>query len=512
MALINKNQTLVNMSISNLRGLNSTYGDIYNSDYGFRDTVNLTDSVVCPKILTLDQQWIFLSLANNLNRTIWKYFYKDQGVRDTHCEMYNCSELAINNVKFSRYEPLENEMIAVNFTVQNYGNADANDTVIKFYVDGTYQNESTINVSAGGNSDMQFSWGALYGTHNISAGIDPADLIVESNETNNTANGSILVVKGNRTEVNATANQTMTVAAGDIGIDVDFVVCENLNGTINITQSDETPLAPLNSTFGLMPGEYDIEEYTTINVSENVDGNLTWAVLKIYYNTSQLDRNSDDDHGDAGIDIDPATLKFYWFNGSHWKWLDYSNEQYNNYTSEGGPLVYGNGVNQTPVSGYLGYAWVNVSHFSVYGVGGQVMSPPNPCPNPPCNGPNGKKRIYILANSIDLNLSTNCTEYMKKFVYVDYLNASTNFSKYNKSRYIVILGGHNATGGVGDIVKGVLNDTEMKNINESVNGTFYIKENVWAGYQRVFILAGKDRNVTKEACLNNKEALKSELK
>jgi hypothetical protein len=502
MALINRNQTIVDSAISNLKGLKGNYSDIYNDDYGFRDTVNLTDSVVCPKILTLDQQWIFLSLANNLNRTIWKYLYRDQGVRDAHCEMYNCSELSVLDMEFSPSNPLKDETVTVNITMQNTGNADANDTVVKLYVDGTYQNESTINVSAGGNAEMQFSWEALYGTHNISAEIDPDDLIVESGETNNTANESILVVKGNRTEVNASANQTTTVAAMGIGVSIDFVVAMELNGTINITLSNETPAIPLNSTFGLLSSEVDIGEYITVNASENIEGNLTWAVLEFYYNTSDLDS--------GGTAIDPGTLKFYWNNETYWNRLDYASGQYNNYTSEGGPFVHESGVNQTANNGFLGCAWANVTHFSVYGVGGSPVQ----VSYPPSNGPSVVvKKIHLLSNSIDLGLATGFLEYFdEKGVKVYHLNAS-NFTGYNKNKNIVILGGHEAYDGIGDIVKEVLNETEQHEVSRNNYGTYFMKEKVWTNTakQRVFVIAGKNRNVTEKACANNMERIRSKL-
>ncbi len=79
-----------NESVQNFRNLKDNYS-VYDNNYGFKDSVDVINNIAASKFLLLDQEWIFLSLANYKGGIIWKYFYMDEGVRDAHCEMYECS-------------------------------------------------------------------------------------------------------------------------------------------------------------------------------------------------------------------------------------------------------------------------------------------------------------------------------------------------------------------------------------------------------------------------------------
>jgi hypothetical protein len=87
LALVNKNPELLETAVSNLKCLKDL-NSLYNNSYGFRDSFNISDNTACPKILTLDQEWILLSIADYKNNTIWKYFYMDDGIQLAHKEMY----------------------------------------------------------------------------------------------------------------------------------------------------------------------------------------------------------------------------------------------------------------------------------------------------------------------------------------------------------------------------------------------------------------------------------------
>ncbi|MFQ6026243.1 MAG: glucoamylase family protein [Dehalococcoidia bacterium] len=75
-------------AVENLRALQGAYPDLYDDQYGFRDSVNVTTGKVSYRFSALAQGFIFLSLVNYLDDTIWRYFYLDEGVRRTHTEMY----------------------------------------------------------------------------------------------------------------------------------------------------------------------------------------------------------------------------------------------------------------------------------------------------------------------------------------------------------------------------------------------------------------------------------------
>jgi hypothetical protein len=64
---------------------------LYDDVYGFKDSFNVHTGIVTNRIVTLDQEWIFLSLTDNLNGTIWRYFYQNPGVVAAHNIMYPTS-------------------------------------------------------------------------------------------------------------------------------------------------------------------------------------------------------------------------------------------------------------------------------------------------------------------------------------------------------------------------------------------------------------------------------------
>jgi hypothetical protein len=87
MALINNNTELQDKAIANV-GCLKNISELYDTRYGFRDSINVSSNRTSRKFLTLDQEWIFLSLADYKNGTIWRYFYNDIGVKTAHEEMF----------------------------------------------------------------------------------------------------------------------------------------------------------------------------------------------------------------------------------------------------------------------------------------------------------------------------------------------------------------------------------------------------------------------------------------
>jgi hypothetical protein len=79
---------------ANLQMMADTYSCAYDSQYGFRDAVMANpaapDYGQCSNAFSsLNQEWIFLSLANHHNGFIWRYFYSHTGVRQAHAEMFD---------------------------------------------------------------------------------------------------------------------------------------------------------------------------------------------------------------------------------------------------------------------------------------------------------------------------------------------------------------------------------------------------------------------------------------
>ena len=91
LALITPHATDV---ITNLQVLSTTHSCAYDANYGFRDAVMTrpaaSDYGHCSaRFSALNQEWIFLALANYRNGFIWEYFYKDLGVQNTHRVLAN---------------------------------------------------------------------------------------------------------------------------------------------------------------------------------------------------------------------------------------------------------------------------------------------------------------------------------------------------------------------------------------------------------------------------------------
>jgi len=107
----------------------------------------------------------------------------------------------------------------------------------------------------------------------------------------------------------------------------------------------------------------------------------------------------------------------------------------------------------------------------------------------------------LLANSIDLALAGDLVEYLRELGIRLHVVSAANFSAYSKKRYVIILGGHKAYEGVGEIVASLTTPEERERI---LAGRVKLeKPSAFAPEQRVFILAGKDRYETANAWREN---------
>jgi beta-glucanase (GH16 family) len=95
---------LVPQAIANLVNISSVF-DCDDPLYGFRDSVMTkagADFGDCSdRFSALNQEWIFLSLANYKNGFIWNYFYRADRVVSTHAEMYDPSWAIIWSDEFN---------------------------------------------------------------------------------------------------------------------------------------------------------------------------------------------------------------------------------------------------------------------------------------------------------------------------------------------------------------------------------------------------------------------------
>lgn len=80
-------------AISNLQTLQQSFPAVYDANYGFRASVmvNPADSAdygaASYRFTTLDQEWLFLAIANYQTGFLWTYFMQDAGVASAYREM-----------------------------------------------------------------------------------------------------------------------------------------------------------------------------------------------------------------------------------------------------------------------------------------------------------------------------------------------------------------------------------------------------------------------------------------
>lgn len=92
------------------------------------------------------------------------------------------ADLAISN-----QTPVAGMPLTLTARVRNPGLANAPGCCVTFLVDGSPAAEMTVDLAAGNFSELEFFWTAASGDHALTVAVDPADLIEESNETNNNA-------------------------------------------------------------------------------------------------------------------------------------------------------------------------------------------------------------------------------------------------------------------------------------------------------------------------------------
>jgi len=185
------------------------------------------------------------------------------------------------------------------------------------------------------------------------------------NFTTNSTHTELIV---NQTNISINATETAD-------IEIQANLSTNTNGSVNITVSQNA--TNVNASAIAVAGE-GVVKYYSIDVSQSIQNNLSYAIIKLYYTIGELDKNGDGDADDVG-DIDESKLKLYWYDAGNDTWKELRTGL--DLSSIGGPIVYELTLNTADAKGYAGYFLYNTSHFSVYGLGGTIISAaPTPTP------------------------------------------------------------------------------------------------------------------------------------
>lgn len=117
-------------------------------------------------------------------------------------------------------------------------------------------------------------------------------------------------------------------------------------------------------------------------------------------------------------------------------------------------------------------------------------------------------RIVVIANSIDGALAQELY-WLLDTAGVEVIPASgVTFQSHATERFIIVLGGHHAPEGVGQIADFLLTDEEKNLLLKSNNSSFlFVRTDVWAKKQVVLIFAGYEKEQTQLAWMQNKERL-----
>ncbi len=111
------------------------------------------------------------------------------------------------------------------------------------------------------------------------------------------------------------------------------------------------------------------------------------------------------------------------------------------------------------------------------------------------------KKIVVVANSIDYSLAKDFFEYLRSIgtevvhIFPEY------FDDYKTEKRIIILGGHKAPEGTGDIIQkySLLYPEEMKELEKKGSAMIFKRENIFTKDQKIIIIAGSDRYGTQRA-------------
>lgn len=108
-----------------------------------------------------------------------------------------------------------------------------------------------------------------------------------------------------------------------------------------------------------------------------------------------------------------------------------------------------------------------------------------------------EQRLYVLGTENAVNLAKDFLNFLNNEG-ISTVTVTGQFEQFLKERYIVILGGPNEPGGLGDLVRKILTSDEQREAGQPGKGKMYVKENVFTPGQAIIIFAGGDAQTSAE--------------
>ncbi|KYC44512.1 MAG: molybdopterin biosynthesis protein MoeB [Candidatus Methanofastidiosum methylothiophilum] len=107
-----------------------------------------------------------------------------------------------------------------------------------------------------------------------------------------------------------------------------------------------------------------------------------------------------------------------------------------------------------------------------------------------------QSKVAVVANSIDIGMNPEFISNLKKNnITVDYFGAKD--SGYEKYDYVIVLGGPDSTEHTGPISAKILLEFDQDKIRAGGSRIIYEANDTFKSKQKVFVLAGSNRNFTK---------------
>lgn len=307
---------------------------------------------------------------SSLNK-IWSYNFKTKGFQpgafiynktifmpsdDEKIYVFNSSDINKPNINLIDYSiDLSNKKVSIWSNVSDIDDLDVSSVIVKVHFDnGTVLKNFTL-YDDGTNGDLVINdsiFTYIWNATKVSQGTYFADILASDLSGNSKLIENALVIpytttaigSYTNTSINFIGNQTMMInSTANTSTVLEISSNSDTGGTINLISYTSNP--KLTGVFGLS----GMGKFIEIEATDNIDGNLSWAIIKVYYTDAELVSN--------GI-TNESSLKLYYWNDTNSTWQAY-NSPYS-------------GVNITD-----NYVWVNTTHFSLYGAFGEGDSSSN---------------------------------------------------------------------------------------------------------------------------------------
>ena len=265
---------------------------------------NQTNDGIYANTFTNTSLWGTYYITATANGSVNNEQFAREAFATIWVEQYPDLSLSETDIHFSKETATEGEIVTINATIHNVGEADANNASILFYdgnpANGTLIGECVINITVGEAETASIQWNATCGTHHINALVSPYNEFLELNYTNNIASRAIEVRGHDITILAVTFSKTVVGQTYEMPANVTFEnqgsFPENLSVTIhanttiigeqiveNMPNETWTTLTLSWNTSGFAKGNYTIWAYASPveNETDVSDNNFTYGIVSI---------------------------------------------------------------------------------------------------------------------------------------------------------------------------------------------------------------------------------------